>query len=54
MVMLVYTVWYVDENGEHRLWSIKASADSAKREVETILRDNYSTKVWYNTEEVAD
>lgn len=52
--MLVYTVWYVDESGEHRLWGIKASAMSAAKEVQMILDEHYSDDAWYNTEEVTD
>lgn len=51
--MKVYTVWYKMDFGT-ALWMIKATEESARKEVEKILTEGYGTEAWYNEEVVTD
>ena len=51
--MKVYTVWYKMDLGT-ALWMIKATEEGAKKEVEKILAEGYSTEAWHNEEIVEE
>ena len=52
--MKIYIVWYVMDNGTANIWNIKATAESASKEVEKIKAEGYSKIAWYNEELVEE
>lgn len=52
--MKIYIVWYVMDNGTANIWSVKATAEGASKEVEKIKAEGYSKVAWYNEELVEE